>query len=786
MLHSVLPVEPEAPIGSDPRGMTDTSVPAAGPRAPGRISAGHFRRLTAKLKGEELDLPVSHALKKGSVSIPDLFEAVPAAVAVESAAPSPVEEPDSDHAVAVVETPVAALTEAAAEATPAVGSFLDLETVPQRAAFELPQFPDIPPFRPDLQVDPADEAVAEAVRDLEMAELDPGPDIATMSPADSMAALETAPVEDLAPPADPPPVDEPDEISPDPVDALSTAPVLEQPVQPEPAEVPVTDSLEIAESADEAMSVDPDPVGAESAEASVHEAVTESVLAADPSEVAPEPVRDGEVEVVAQAAPVAEVQPAPVPDMPALASVLPPVAAQDHARPLAPMADRVVEAMIKTIADSVYAKPTAADRTAFLREIAELAKAQDEVPAPEPEASPPPVPVVAAPIVEVLPEPVPPPPPAQASLLLKPKPEPDVFATTFKVLAEPKPAETAEADEASGELALSLLDMMSMGASSGLPQERALASDTLLRILPRIPVKQLLAVVERIAIMENPPALLVAKLIRDPRPEVVAPLLERCMHITDQDLIGAAGEADAGKRRMIARRRLISPVLSDRLISLGDPSVVLTLIRNPGATFSHDAFYVLAGIASENPALLAPLVTRADLPPPVAFELFWFAPPELRRFILSRFLTDSETLNKILRITLATGSDGELPSADSRFPPRETIDTALDLVTDFRLDEAAQVLSDAAGINRDTALRIFADREGEPMAVILKALGYPRGLLTDAMVKLGNGDNAIIRPGRIIEELQNVFDSLSFNKARILLTYWDWYVRKSGPYAPRH
>jgi hypothetical protein len=72
------------------------------------------------------------------------------------------------------------------------------------------------------------------------------------------------------------------------------------------------------------------------------------------------------------------------------------------------------------------------------------------------------------------------------------------------------------------------------------------------------------------------------------------------------------------------------------------------------------------------------------------------------------------------------------------------------------------------------------------MAVILKALGYPRGQLSDAMLKLGSGENAIIRPGRVIEELQNVFDSLSFNKARILLTYWDWYVRQSGPYAPRN
>jgi len=75
--------------------------------------------------------------------------------------------------------------------------------------------------------------------------------------------------------------------------------------------------------------------------------------------------------------------------------------------------------------------------------------------------------------------------------------------------------------------------------------------------------------------------------------------------------------------------------------------VLLTLIRNPGAVFSHGAFFKLATEASEHHSLLAPLATRADLPVPVAFELFWFLPQELRRFIFSRFLTDSENLTKI-------------------------------------------------------------------------------------------------------------------------------------------
>jgi uncharacterized protein (DUF2336 family) len=323
--------------------------------------------------------------------------------------------------------------------------------------------------------------------------------------------------------------------------------------------------------------------------------------------------------------------------------------------------------------------------------------------------------------------------------------------------------------------------MMSAGAGSGLPHERALAADTLLRLVPRVPVKQLIAIVERLAIMENPPALLVAKLIRDPRAEVVAPLLERCMHITDQDLTAAALEGDAGKRRMIARRRVISPVLSDHLIEGGDTSVQLTLIRNPGASFSHEAFYRLADEASRHQALLAPLATRADLPVPVAFELFWFLPHELRRFIFSRFLTDSETLNRILKITL--GGSGNV---SEKFPPRARNDEAIARAVAGEVDAAVAILAEAGGIDRATATRVLGDAEGEPLTVALKAMGYPRSSFKPAIEKLQTSTTGTLRAERNIAELESIFDSLSFNKARILLTYWDWFVTKSGPYAPHN
>jgi hypothetical protein len=377
-----------------------------------------------------------------------------------------------------------------------------------------------------------------------------------------------------------------------------------------------------------------------------------------------------------------------------------------------------------------------------------------------------------------------------AAALLKPKAESDdPFAQNIKLsrLVDPKPAETVDADEESGELAITLLDMMSGGSGTALPHERTLAADTLLRILPRIPVKQLLAVVERVAIMETPPALLVAKLIRDPRHEVVGPLLERCSHISDQDLMNAAPDGDAPKLRMIARRRILSTVLSDYLISIGEPGVLLTLIRNPGAAIAHDAFFRLAEHATHHHGLLAPLATRADLPPPVAFELFWHVPQELRRFIFSRFLTDSETLNKILRITLSTHADASNEVVgEGKFPSREAIESAVSLAANFKLDEAARQFADIGSISKDTALRILSDREGEPITVLFKALGYPRSKFEEALARLRHADSGVLRPDRNPEEMQAIFDGLSFNKARILLTYWDWFVRKAGPYSPHN
>lgn len=518
------------------------------------------------------------------------------------------------------------------------------------------------------------------------------------------------------------------------------------------------------------------------------------------SETAPEVTVAPELQSIS-AEPVPEIAaevPGKIEQLGTLAEV---IEASTPSRAASPLAEKVLEAMIKTVAEAVYAKPSASERAAFLREIADLVEKNEEVGAepdqlpPEPVElgpetvledfeSPPIAPTEeAVAITQVIAERLGP-----SSPILRKSKEQDPFAEA-KAAKRPgyRVEELPEADADTGELALSLLDMMSGGSSTSQPQERALAADTLLRLVPRIPAKQLLTISERVAIMETPPSLLVAKLIRDNRHEIAAPLLERCMHITDQDLATATAEGDVHKLRMIARRRVISPTLSDQLIDRGDTSVILTLVRNPGATLNHGSFFRLADHAIEHHAVLAPLATRGDLPAPVAFELFWHVPHELRRFLLSRFLTDSENLNRILKITMATQApaDGST-GAEPKFPSQDLLESAIKHVVDGELETGAQILAEAAGIEVETVLRALADRNGEPVAVLLKTLGFQRSRFSEAVVSLQNAGISLLSPERKVEELQSIYDTLSFNKARILVTYWDWYTRKAGPYAPHN
>ncbi len=326
-----------------------------------------------------------------------------------------------------------------------------------------------------------------------------------------------------------------------------------------------------------------------------------------------------------------------------------------------------------------------------------------------------------------------------------------------RVLERPLP----EAPEA-GERAHALLDIMAIPTAGSLPQERALANDTLLRLIPRMPLKSLRHLAERVCLMEAPSQMLVRRLINDPRIEVSGPLLENAMTVDDSDLIAVCSSGNPAKLKLMARRRLVSPALSEALIQSNHVETLLNLVRNPGASFSIEAMWRLTRFAAAHPVLQAPLVTRQDTPSPIAFQLFWRLPSELRRYVLSRFLTDSETISKIL-IMNAQNEGTERKSADLSLLSRLEAASA---------EEQGAIYAELVHVSKEAGARIAEDQGGEALTVALKAAGLTRAQFASVVDKRHDA-----------EALKAIFDTLSFNKARVLLTYWDWAARRTGPYA---
>jgi hypothetical protein len=107
------------------------------------------------------------------------------------------------------------------------------------------------------------------------------------------------------------------------------------------------------------------------------------------------------------------------------------------------------------------------------------------------------------------------------------------------------------------------------------------------------------------------------------------------------------------------------------------------------------------------------------------------------------------------------------------------VDAFVDRLAAGQLSFATQALASVLAIDASTAERIVSDRGGEALAATLKALGMSRASASKTIDLVVQADNSPIDANRNTEELFYVFDSLSVNKALVLLTYWDWSTRRN-------
>jgi hypothetical protein len=201
------------------------------------------------------------------------------------------------------------------------------------------------------------------------------------------------------------------------------------------------------------------------------------------------------------------------------------------------------------------------------------------------------------------------------------------------------------------------------------------------------------------------------------------------------------------------------------------------LLQHENAPLSEGAWRMLLMRAMGEPALRPPLVRHSALPMPVAHELFWYLSSDQRAALLARSAGESTLLEELLALARAPG----------RLPARaflETMEVAIGAILQRDVEGAVVTVASATGMRLQTVRRIFRDEGGEAMAIFFKGHQVPGRTFLQTLRDHAQGH--LGRRWMWLHEhdrLMDFYGGVGTARARMMLLYWDWRSRGSGPYA---
>lgn len=339
----------------------------------------------------------------------------------------------------------------------------------------------------------------------------------------------------------------------------------------------------------------------------------------------------------------------------------------------------------------------------------------------------------------------------------------------------------------------SLTDMLIMPAGMIQPQERAFAADLLQQVVHAAGDAAKRTLSERLAGLSEVPAALVRWMLTEFSDALLEPLLRNGICVSDTDLLALVHNGGPERLRLIAGRAHLPCVASAALAGVGDLDAVSELLRNPAARIDEPTLARLSERAIAEPGLRDLIVMRPELTPSCALHLFWVLGPKWRAHVFRRFLTDCQVLPQVF-VMARPGGDliaGALRCAErggaggAEAVPASGRAAAAGLagaVEAADMDDIARHIRAMGLACDDAASRIARDTGGEALAVACKAAGVSRFSFHTACTAWRGRVAAGATACATADDLQIVFDTLSFKQARMALTYWNWQAAGSGPY----
>jgi len=276
----------------------------------------------------------------------------------------------------------------------------------------------------------------------------------------------------------------------------------------------------------------------------------------------------------------------------------------------------------------------------------------------------------------------------------------------------------------------------------------------------------------------------VVRLLADDEIEVARPLLEKSKLLRDTDLVEIVRMRTDEHRLAIALRNELSEEVADALVEYGSEDVIEALLRNPDAEIGERSMAYLVAESRRIDRFQEPLLDRADLPPHLAYRMYWWVAAALRKRIVSDFDVDplvvDEAMSKSTQTLLSEQQEEHGTYVKAQRLVRRMAETK-DLTIEFLLGALRQHriavfvagLAELGGIDFRTAWRIFSDPGGESLAVLARAVGMERAQFTTTFLLISQargGERA--RETSALKSISTLFDGISYRNARGALQYW--------------
>jgi len=179
------------------------------------------------------------------------------------------------------------------------------------------------------------------------------------------------------------------------------------------------------------------------------------------------------------------------------------------------------------------------------------------------------------------------------------------------------------------------------------PEDRELAYSIFYVLSEDIEVKVRAALAESLKNSEDIPHDLARKLALDVA-DVSLPIIEFSVVLTDKDLAHIVTTRSSTEQKAIARRKKVSPTISEVLVKYGDAEVVQTLVENTEAEIEDEALGIIYNNFSHVEPVSTGLVHRKTLPVDIAERLVAIVSDELRMYLVSTHKVRESVLEDVV------------------------------------------------------------------------------------------------------------------------------------------